>query len=231
MREAREAGAAAVYLDIDTPGGRIDAAERIADAIRETDIDVFAFVNPRAYSAGALIALASDGIYMRPGGVIGAATPVDASGTKGSEKIVSAMRAEFRALAEEHGVDPRVAEAMVDESIEIPGVVAEGRLLTLSTGEAITLGFARGEVSNEAALLSAVGHSGARVVTPSINWAESLVRFLTNPIVAPLLRRLRPRRAGEPRCAWPLFRIEPAAWPRRLGRIDPAGRRNRRHCR
>jgi membrane-bound serine protease (ClpP class) len=190
MREAREAGAAAVYLDIDTPGGRIDAAERIADAIRETDIDVFAFVNPRAYSAGALIALASDGIYMRPGGVIGAATPVDASGTKGSEKIVSAMRAEFRALAEEHGVDPRVAEAMVDESIEIPGVVAEGRLLTLSTGEAITLGFARGEVSNEAALLSAVGHSGARVVTPSINWAESLVRFLTNPIVAPLLLSL-----------------------------------------
>jgi membrane-bound serine protease (ClpP class) len=190
VREAREAGAAAVYLDIDTPGGRIDAAERIADAIRKTDIDVFAFVNPRAYSAGALIALASDGIYMRPGGVIGAATPVDGSGTKGSEKILSAMRAEFRALAEEQGLDPRVAEAMVDESIEIPGVVPEGKLLTLSTGEAITLGFAKGEITDEAALLSAIGQGGARVVTPSINWAESLVRFLTNPIVAPLLLSL-----------------------------------------
>jgi len=190
IREAAAARVSLVYLDIDTPGGRIDAAERIADAIRKTDIDVVAFVNPRAYSAGALIALASDGIYMRPGGVIGAATPVDGGGTKAPEKYVSAMRAEFRALAEEQGLDPRVAEAMVDESIEIPGVVSAGKLLTLSTGEAVELGFARGEVADEAALLSAVGRSGAHVVTPSINWAESLVRFLTNPVVAPLLLSL-----------------------------------------
>ncbi|TFG52673.1 MAG: nodulation protein NfeD [Gemmatimonadales bacterium] len=190
IREAAAARVALVYLDIDTPGGRVDAAERIADAIRKTDVDVVAFVNPRAYSAGALIALASDGIYMRPGGVIGAATPVDGGGTKAPEKYVSAMRAEFRALAEEQGLDPRVAEAMVDESIEIPGVVPAGKLLTLSTGEAIELGFAKGEVADERALLSTLGLSGAQVVTPSINWAESLVRFLTNPVVAPLLLSL-----------------------------------------
>jgi len=190
MREAAGAGAVAVYLDIDTPGGRIDAAERIADAIRKTNLDVVAFINPRAYSAGALIALACDAIYMRPGGVIGAATPVDGGGTKASEKIVSAMRGEFRALAEEQGLDPRIAEAMVDESIDIPGVVPAGKLLTLSTGEAITLGFAKGEVANDQALLSALGLDGARIVTPGINWAESLVRFLTNPVVAPLLLSL-----------------------------------------
>lgn len=190
VAEAEEAGARAVILDLDTPGGRIDAAERIADAVRRTDLPVYAFVNPRAYSAGALIALATDGIYMRPGAVIGAATPVDGQGTKASEKIVSAMRAEFRALAEEHGLDPTVAEAMVDESIAIPGVVEEGKLLTLSTAEAVELGFARAQVSDEADLLSSVGQSGATVVEPGINWAEKLVRFFTSPLVQPLLLSL-----------------------------------------
>ncbi len=188
--EAEAAGAVAIILDLDTPGGRIDAAEQIADAVRRTDLPVYAFVNPRAYSAGALIALASDGIYMRSGAVIGAATPVDGQGTKASEKIVSAMRAEFRALAEEHGLDPTVAEAMVDESIAIPGVVEEGQLLTLSTEEAVELGFARAQVSDEADLLTRVGLAEAVVVQPGINWAERLVRFLTSPLVQPLLLSL-----------------------------------------
>lgn len=190
LREAEAAGAAAAYLDIDTPGGRVDAAERIADAVRASTLPVYAYVNPRAYSAGALIALATDGIYMRPGGVIGAATPVDGGGAKAPEKIVSAMRAEFRALAEEQGIDPRLAEAMVDEDIAIPGVVEKGRLLTLSTSEALRLGFAKKQVASEAALLSAVGLSGATVVTTRANWAEQAVRFLTNPVVAPLLLSL-----------------------------------------
>src|SRR3954470_17218924 len=91
LREAATAGAAAVYLDIDTPGGRIDAAERIADAVGSSDVPVYAYVNPRAYSAGALIALSAKGIYMRPGAVLGAATPVDGQGVKASEKLVAAM--------------------------------------------------------------------------------------------------------------------------------------------
>ena len=77
VHEAEEAGAAAELLDIDTPGGRVDAAERIADAVAASDVPVYAFVNRQAYSAGALIALATDGIYMPPGGVMGAATPVE----------------------------------------------------------------------------------------------------------------------------------------------------------
>src|SRR5919107_1549657 len=164
IHEAEAAGAAAAFLDIDTPGGRIDAAERIADALRAARIPVYAFVNPRAYSAGALIAIASSGIYMRPGGVIGAATPVDGRGSKAPEKMVSAMRAEFRAIAEERGLDPRLAEAMVDPGLEIPGIVRKDQLLTLSTGEAVKLGFAKGQVADEAGLLAAIGLPGARVV-------------------------------------------------------------------
>jgi membrane-bound serine protease (ClpP class) len=190
LREAESAGAVAAYLDIDTPGGRIDAAERISDDVRGARIPIYAFVNPRAYSAGALIAMSTHGIYMRPGAVIGAATPVDGQGGKAPEKMVSAMRAEFRAVAEERGLDPRLAEAMVDEDIEIPGVVAKGQLLTLSTGEALKLGFAKGQVADEDALLAAIGHPNAQVVATSTNWAEGIVRFLTNPLVSPLLLSL-----------------------------------------
>jgi membrane-bound serine protease (ClpP class) len=190
LREAEAAGAAAAYLDIDTPGGRVDAAQRIVDAVRRADIPVYAYVNPRAFSAGAMIALAADSIYMRSGGVIGAATPVDGQGQKAPAKIVSAMRAEFRALAEERGLDPRVAEAMVDEEIEIPGLVAKGELLTLSTNEALRVRFATAAVDGEPELLAAVGLPGARVVATKANWAENVVRFVTHPLVAPLLLSL-----------------------------------------
>lgn len=189
LNDAARAGAAAVILDIDTPGGRIDAAEQMVDAIRDSEVPVYAFVNRRAFSAGAMIALATDGIRMRPGAVMGAATPVDGSGTKASEKIVSAMRSEMRALAEEHGLDPHIAEAMVDESIEIDGVVEAGKLLTLTTEEAERVGFAE-PVEDWDALIADLGLTGAPVHVTQTNWAESLVRFLTNPVVAPLLLSL-----------------------------------------
>jgi membrane-bound serine protease (ClpP class) len=190
LREAAAAGAAAVYLDIDTPGGRIDAAERIADAVGASTVPVYAFVNPRAYSAGALIALSAKAIYMRPGAVLGAATPVDGQGVKASEKMVSAMRGEFRALAEARGLDPRVAEAMVDERVEIPGLDSPDQLLTLSTNEALRVGYAKAAVAGEPELLRAIGLPDARVVTLEPNWAELVVRFLTNPLVSPLLLSL-----------------------------------------
>jgi membrane-bound serine protease (ClpP class) len=190
LREAEAAGAAAAYLDIDTPGGRVDAAERISDAIRRSTIPVYAFVNPRAFSAGALIAISAQEVYMRPGAVMGAATPVDGEGRRASEKMVSAMRAEFRAVAEERGLDPKVAEAMVDESVEIPGIDAANTLLTLTSSEARKVGYAKGEVADEAALLRAINLPNATVVPSEPNWAEQIVRFLTNPIVSPLLLSL-----------------------------------------
>jgi membrane-bound serine protease (ClpP class) len=190
IREAVRERALAVILDLDTPGGRVDAAERIADAVRRSPVPVYAYVNPRAYSAGALIAISSNGIYMRPGGVIGAATPVSGQGIRASEKVVSAMRGEFRALAEERGLDPRIAEAMVDEGAGIPGVVEKGRLLTLSTAEAVRLRFAKGVANDEAQLLRAIGHPRAQIISVEPNWAERVVGWLTSPLVAPLLLSL-----------------------------------------
>jgi len=146
-------------------------------------------VNRRAFSAGALIALSTDRIYMRPGSVIGAATPVDGSGTKASEKIVSAMRSEMRALAENAGLDPEVAAAMVDEDVEIEGVIEAGKLLTLTTEEAVGIGYAE-QVEDLDAFMAELGHAGASVVTAEANWAERVVRFFSNPVVAPFLLTL-----------------------------------------
>lgn len=187
IREANEAGARLIVLDIDTPGGRVDAALRIVKAVGESGVPVYAYVAHNAWSAGALIALSADSIYMTPGSSIGAATPITGSGDKASEKVVSALSAEFRALAEEHGVDPRVAEAMVDESVAIPGVIAAGKLLTLTAGEAVRVGVAAAEVGGFGDLLVREGVQNASIVVPGINWAEALVRFLSNPLVAPLL--------------------------------------------
>lgn len=186
LKEAEKAKAAAVLLDIDTPGGLIDSAEQISDAVRDSRVPVYAFVNRRALSAGALIALSTRGIYMLPGSALGAATPVDGTGTKAPEKYVSAMRSEFRALAEARGLDPRIAEAMVDEDVAVPGVDEKGKLLTLSTQEAVRVGYAFAVPSWEAAT-AAVGAPRAAVTTPASNWAERVVRFLSNPLVAPFL--------------------------------------------
>jgi membrane-bound serine protease (ClpP class) len=189
LEEAEAAGARAVILDIETPGGRIDAAERIVDAIRAAQVPVYAFVNSRAFSAGAMIALAADEIYMVPAAVMGAATPVTGEGQKAPEKIVSAMRSEMRALAEAHGRDPRIAEAMVDEEIAIDSVVEAGKLLTLTTSEAERLGYGR-SVADFDALLATLALTDAPIVEPRVNWAERLVRFFTHPAVAPLLLSL-----------------------------------------
>ncbi len=189
IEEAEADGAAAVVLEIETPGGRVDAAERITSAISRAELPVYAYVNLHAYSAGAMIALATERVFMRDGAVMGAATPVDGSGTKGSEKIVSAMRARMRALAEARGLDPAVAEAMVDEEIAIEGVVDEGRLLTLTTSEAVALGYATA-VDDWAGVMEVLELEQAPVNEATVNWAERLVRFLTNPVIAPFLLSL-----------------------------------------
>jgi membrane-bound serine protease (ClpP class) len=189
LAEAEAANAAAVILDIDTPGGRVDAAQRIVKALQDANIPTYALVNPHAFSAGAMIALATDAIYMRPGSVIGAATPVTGEGQTAPEKIVSAMRAEMRSLAERRGLDPRVAEAMVDETIAIEDVVEAGKLLTLTAGEADRIGYAS-IVNDFSGLLQELGITATRVVQTQPNWAEGVVRFITNPLVAPLLLSL-----------------------------------------
>lgn len=186
LREAADEGASVVVLEVATDGGRVDAAERIAQAVSDSEVPVYAFINRRALSAGALISLATDGIYMRPGSRIGAATPVTGEGETAPEKVVSAMRSTMRSLAEARGLDPAIAEAMVDPAIEVPGVVEAGRLLTLTTEEAVEVDYAR-TAEDWGDLMSALGTQGERVMDAEVNWAERVVRFLSHPVVAPFL--------------------------------------------
>jgi membrane-bound serine protease (ClpP class) len=192
LREAGEAEAAAVVLEINTFGGRVDAAVLIRDALLNAKVPTVAFINKRAISAGALIALATEKIVIAQGGTIGAATPVQ-MGQPGApaqpveEKTVSYVRKEFRATAEARQRPPLIAEAMVDADVEIPGLIEKGKLLTLTTEEALKHQVAdfRADTIEEA--LKQLGLSGVEVRRASPNWAENLVRFLTHPIVSSLL--------------------------------------------
>ncbi len=187
LREAEEAGAIAVVLDINTFGGRVDAAVAMRDALVNAPIRTIAFINPRAISAGALIALATETIVMAGGGTIGAATPVVSGGGQpqvADEKTVSYVRKEFRATAERRGRPPQFAEAMVDSDVQIADVIDKGKLLTLTTSEALAH-----EVVDFTAdtLQEALAVSGLRdpdVRRVSQTWAETFVRFLTNPVVS-----------------------------------------------
>ncbi len=187
LSTAAEERAEAVLLDINTPGGRLDAALSIKDALLDAEVPVIAYVNREAFSAGALIAISANKIYMDAGGVIGAATPVDQEGEAASEKVISAVRSDFRAVAEVRGRDPSIAEAMVDESIAIDGLVEEGKLLTMTTSEALQWGYADGEAGTIEEALEAEGIVNADLVEVEYSLAERFVRFLTNPVVASLL--------------------------------------------
>ena len=193
LAEAERAGAAAVIARIDTFGGRVDAAVTIRDALLDAPMRTVAYVDRRAISAGALIALAAGEIAMAEGATIGAAAPVDMGpegAQPGDEKVVSYVRKEFRATAEIRGRPPELAEAMVDADVEVPGVVAAGKLLTLTTGEAVALGVADRRAASLDALLGELGLAGAQVVAPEVSWAEQGVRFLTRPAVSSLLLAL-----------------------------------------
>jgi membrane-bound serine protease (ClpP class) len=192
LDEAAAAGAAAVILDINTFGGRVDAAVLIRDALLGSQVRTVAFVNKRAISAGALISLAAERIVMADGGTIGAATPVElgapgAPAQPVAEKTVSYMRKEFRATAESRKRPPLLAEAMVDADVEIPGVIAKGKLLTLTTQEALRHGLADARADHLDAVVASLDLADAEVRHATQTWAETLVRFLTHPVVSSLL--------------------------------------------
>jgi membrane-bound serine protease (ClpP class) len=192
LNEAAQENAAAVVLEINTFGGRVDAAVLIRDALLNARVRTVAFVNKRAISAGALISLAAEKIAMADGGTIGAATPVQvgqpgASAQPVEEKTVSYVRKEFRATAESRKRPPLVAEAMVDADVEIPGLIEKGKLLTLTTEEALKHKVADFRADTVESVLTQLGVAGAQVTQVSPNWAEILVRFLTHPIMGSLL--------------------------------------------
>ncbi len=182
--------AVAIVLDVNTLGGRVDAAIQIRDALLDAAPRTVAFVHPRAISAGALIALACDNILISEGGTIGAATPIQAGGGQAEavgEKMVSYMRAEMRSTAEANGRRGDIAEAMVDREVVIKGIVKDGKLLTLDTDRAIDLGIADAKAANLDAVMEALTLKDPVMARVELNWGEEIARWLTEPTVSGLL--------------------------------------------
>lgn len=187
VSEANQAGAEAIIFRINTFGGRLDAATQIKDEIISSKALTIAYINNRAISAGALIALSCNKIAMAPGSSIGAATVVDQTGKKQSEKYQSYMRGEMRATAEKNGRRADIAQGMVDERIVIKGLVDSTQLVTLTDVEARKYGIADTIVSDKDDLLKAFNLENAQIITVKQNWAEDVVKFLNNPVVSSIL--------------------------------------------
>lgn len=182
VAEAESAGADLIVFAIDTPGGRLDSALEIRRTIVGSPVPTAAYVEHWAISAGALLALSAQHLYMAPGATIGAAEPRPAD-----EKTISAVRAEFEAMAQRNGRDPRVAAAMVDASIAIDGLVGAGEILTLTADRAEEIGFIDGVAAGRPELLAALGAGEARVVETEPRPAERFARLVTHPVAAPIL--------------------------------------------
>lgn len=187
IEEAEKNNADAVVFKINTFGGRVDAATQIKDAILNSKVLTIAFIDKRAISAGALISLSCVKIVMVPGASIGASTVVDQGGAKQSEKHQSYMRSEMRSTAEKNGRPAKIAEAMVDESIEIEGLVDSTKLVTLTSKEAVSYGIADTVLHSLDEALASLGFENPEVIEIEGNWAENVLRFLNNPIISSLL--------------------------------------------
>jgi membrane-bound serine protease (ClpP class) len=202
FREAREKGAKIIIIDMNTYGGLVDKADSIRTKILNSDIPVYVFIDDNAASAGALISIACDSIYMKNGAKIGAATVVNQTGEAMPDKYQSYMRATMRATAEAHGGDtimtnrdttfrwhrdPRIAEGMVDPSIYIPGISDSGKVITFTAEEAVRFGYCEGIVKDIPGALKKAGIDNYELVEYSPTVVDSLIHFLLNPIVHGLL--------------------------------------------
>ena len=186
--DAQEANAALVVFHIDTFGGLVDAADQIRKTILNTEVPTVAYIDKNAASAGALISYAADRIVMAPGSSIGAATVVEGtSGVKAAEKYQSYMRGLMRATAEANGRDPSIAEAMVDDSLEVPGISKMGELLTLSSQEALDAGVADAVIESVDGVLAAFGLEESPRVDHQASTAEQVLRFFASPVLQSIL--------------------------------------------
>lgn len=173
---------AVVLLEINTFGGRVDAATEIKDLLVKAKVPVIAYVSERAWSAGALITLAAPQIAMAPGSSIGAAEPRPME-----EKTVSALKSEFEATAQRYGRNKQLAGAMVDADIVIDDLVAKGKILTLSAEEALEWGIADQIAFDRHQVLTKFGYDTYKLVDLTPHWTERVARFLTTSTVSSLL--------------------------------------------
>lgn len=188
ISEAEEANAQLIILDIYTPGGVVAAAGDIAKRIVATEIPIVAFVNNQALSAGAFIALNADQIYMTPDAEMGSAGIITQDGNAADKKAQSAWFANMKSAAEQNGRDPLYALAMADPDIDLPEYgAAKGEFLTLTASQAVEVKYSEGTFSTLNELLNHLGYKDALVERVEVTFAEKLARFITDPIVVPIL--------------------------------------------
>ncbi|MGM0565498.1 MAG: NfeD family protein [Bacteroidota bacterium] len=187
LKEAHEKNAELIIIDMNTYGGMVESADSIRTAIMQSPIPVYTFINNNAASAGALISISSDSIYMRPGSNIGAATVVNQSGEQMPDKYQSYMRSTMRATAESNGRDPEIAEAMVDERIEIEGITEEGEVITFTSKEAIKHGFSEGERNSIKEILEKNGIKNYTIIEQQLTTTDKIIGWLISPVVNGIL--------------------------------------------
>jgi membrane-bound serine protease (ClpP class) len=188
IQEAKNNNAQAIIFEINTFGGRVDAAVQIRDEIINTKIPTVAFINKRAISAGALISIACKKIVMSPASTIGAATVVDMEGKKQSEKYQSYMRAEMRATAEKNGRNPIYAQAMVDETIKIPdSIKGDNKLLTFTAEEAYKYKYNDTILESINQIPQYLNIKNYQIIPVEKNNMDSFISFISNPVVVSIL--------------------------------------------
>jgi membrane-bound serine protease (ClpP class) len=187
LEHARETNADIVIIEMDTYGGLLDEAQEIVDEIMTFKKPVWVFINSDASSAGALIAIACDSIYMVPHGKIGAATAVNEYGEKAIEKIQSYSRNIMRAAAEKSKRDPRIAEGMVDEDSEIPGIKKKGQIISFTTTEAMAHGYCEGKASSVEEILKNNHIQNYELDRYEPSSVERIISFFLNPVISGIL--------------------------------------------
>lgn len=188
IETAEENNADLVLFDVNTPGGAVDAAGKIAKLLNETPIKTVAFINNEAISAGAFISLNADEIYMVSRGTMGAAAVITADGNMADKKAQSYWLSKMTTAAEENGRDPIYAQAMVDEDVNLPEFGApKGKLLTMTAEQAEKVGYSEGTVADKAELYEKLAIEGADIRSIEETFAEKLARFITHPVVVPIL--------------------------------------------
>lgn len=187
MERAEEIDADLVIIELDTYGGALNDADEIRTRILNYDRPIHAFINKDAASAGALISIACDSIYMAAGSSIGAATVVTQDGAAAPDKYQSYMRSIMRSTAEAKGRDPKIAEAMVDEDIDLDSIAMEGKVLTLSVNEAIENGFCEAEVQNLEELMARLKIDSYEIETFELDHTEKIISYFLNPVISGIL--------------------------------------------
>jgi membrane-bound serine protease (ClpP class) len=187
LERANEIGADLVILELDTYGGALNDADEIRTRILNLEIPIYAFINKDAASAGALISIACDSIYMAKGASIGAATVVTGDGAQAPDKYQSYMRSIMRSTAEATGRNPKIAEAMVDEDIDLDSIATQGKVLTFSVSEAIRFGFCEAQLNTVDEIIERSEISNYEIEEFKLDSTEKIIQLFLNPFVSGIL--------------------------------------------